>query len=115
MRVRSLREERAFAPRGRTVVRDFSPMTKKPPLLAVLVVDDEALIRWSLCETLTAHGYAVLEAADGASAIGLVRRPDNPIDVVMLDHRLPDMTGLQVLALIRQWSPASNVLMMTAY
>jgi DNA-binding NtrC family response regulator len=100
---------------GRDSVRDFSPMTKKSPLLGVLVVDDEALIRWALCETLTAQGHTVLEAGDGRGAMEVLRHRQSPIDVVLLDHRLPDMTGLQVLASIRQLSPASKVLLMTAY
>src|SRR5881227_3923138 len=94
---------------------DFSPMLKKSPTVSVLIVDDEPLIRWSLAETLTEGGYGVLEAGDGRSAVEAVSEAPRPIDVVMLDYRLPDFTGLQVLARIRSMSPASRVVLMTAY
>jgi CheY-like chemotaxis protein len=44
-------------------------MTKNSPPLRVLVVDDEALIRWSLVETLTDTGHDAIEAADGRSTV----------------------------------------------
>ena len=95
--------------------RDFSPMLKKSPSVDVLVVDDEPLIRWSLAETLTEGGYGVLEAGDGQAAIDAVVDAADGIDVVMLDYRLPDSNGLQVLARIRTLSPRTRVVLMTAY
>lgn len=95
--------------------RDISQALKKSAPVAVLVVDDESLIRWSLAETLNEHGYAVVEAGDGKGALAAVQDPLQPVEVVMLDYRLPDSNGLQLLAAIRKVSPESRVVMMTAY
>jgi len=93
-----------------------SPQTlEKCPPSIVLIVDDEALIRWSLAETLTDHGFAVLEAADGSSAVGVLRDALCAVDVVLLDFRLPDSNDLRLLAAIRALSPCSGVVLMTAY
>lgn len=90
-------------------------MLKKSPTVSVLLVDDEPLIRWSLAETLSDRGYSVLEAGDGRGAVEALTTSIAPIDVIMLDYRLPDLNGLQVLARIRSLSPASRVVLMTAY
>jgi two-component system response regulator AtoC len=90
-------------------------MPKKSPTVRVLIVDDESLIRWSLAETLTDEGYGVLEAADGQGALTALRDTPRPVDVIMLDYRLPDSNGLQLLGKIRALSPASRVVMMTAH
>lgn len=96
-------------------LRDFSPMLKKSPNVRVLIVDDEPLIRWALAETLTDHGYGVLQAGDGQGAVEALKDTRRPIDVIMLDYRLPDSNNLQLLATIRAMSPRSRVVLMTAY
>jgi two-component system response regulator PilR (NtrC family) len=68
-----------------------------------------------LNETLTRAGHQVLEAGDAASALRLLRELPAAIDVVLLDFRLPDSSDLGLLSRIRQVSPASAVVMMTAY
>jgi DNA-binding NtrC family response regulator len=90
-------------------------MPKKSPAVSVLIVDDEPLIRWSLGETLAEGGYGVLEAADGRGAVETLTDLSRPIDVIMLDYRLPDTNGLKLLATIRELSPLSRVVLMTAY
>jgi len=68
----------------------------------ILVIDDEAEIRKLLKVGLTAHGFVVLEAANGKDGIyqAAVARPD----IVILDMGLPDMEGLAVVSQIREWS-----------
>jgi two-component system, NtrC family, response regulator AtoC len=78
----------------------------------ILVVDDEALIRWSLTERLKAEGYAVLEAGTGQEA--LEKLPEG-IDLVLLDYRLPDIDGLNVLRKIKDFDQDVLVIMLTAY
>jgi DNA-binding NtrC family response regulator len=94
---------------------DFPQAQENSPKVGVLIVDDESLIRWSLAQTLIDHDYAVMEAGDGKQALAVLENPPQPVEVVMLDYRLPDTTGLQLLAAIRGLSPGSRVVMMTAY
>ncbi len=83
--------------------------------LTVLVVEDEPLIRWSITETLTSAGHDVIEAADAASAREILQTVAEPVNVVLLDFRLPDSNDLTLLADIRRLAPRSAVVMMTAY
>jgi two-component system response regulator AtoC len=83
--------------------------------MRVLVVEDELLIRWSIVETLVQAGCVVSEAVDGATAIQALSASDQPVDAVVLDYRLPDSNDLALLARIRQLSPRSAVVMMTAF
>lgn len=81
----------------------------------VLIVDDEPLIRWSLSETLAGSGYEILEAGDAQSALLVVAAARGPIDVVLLDFRLPDSNDLALLARLRGLLPESRIILMTAF
>jgi two-component system response regulator AtoC len=83
--------------------------------LRVLVVDDEPLIRWSLVETLSAAGHSVIEASDGALAVPVVSEDKKPVDVIVLDYRLPDSNDLNLLSTLRRLAPRTQVVMMTAF
>ena len=90
-------------------------MTKNFPR-RVLVVDDEPLIRWSIAETLKAHGHTVLEAENGAGALRALQVvPSHPVDAIVLDYRLPDTNNLSLLGRIRQIAPRIPVILMTAF
>jgi DNA-binding NtrC family response regulator len=82
--------------------------------LRVLVVEDERLIRWAIGQTLAAKGYTVVEACDAASARRIMHDTTEPIDVVLLDYRLPDSNDLRLLDDLHRLSPASIVVIMTA-
>jgi DNA-binding NtrC family response regulator len=83
--------------------------------LRVLVVEDETLIRWSITETLADEGYSVIEASDARSAMQAIAEAPQPMDVILLDYRLPDSNDLGLLADVRRLQPDSAVVMMTAF
>ncbi len=87
---------------------------KKSQPLRVLVVDDEALIRWSLAETLGKSGHRVSEASDGETAVRALTDGGEPFNVVLLDYRLPDSNDLKLLSTIRRLAPKAAVIMITA-
>jgi two-component system KDP operon response regulator KdpE len=68
--------------------------------LRVLVVDDEPAIRRFLRTSLGAQGHETLEAADGKTALDLMRR--NRVDVLVLDLGLPDIDGFQIITELRE-------------
>jgi DNA-binding NtrC family response regulator len=82
--------------------------------LRILVVDDEALIRWSLCELLRLNGHTVAEAASAGTARAAIDQ-SAAFDVVLLDYRLPDSNDLNLLEEIRRRMPGSAVVLMTAF
>jgi DNA-binding NtrC family response regulator len=90
-------------------------MSRSAPGLRILIVDDEALIRWSLVETLSGCGHVVVEAGDAASAVQAVTAAAVPFDVVLLDFRLPDSNDLALLSRLRRLAPATRIILMTAY
>ncbi|MBI5837274.1 MAG: sigma-54-dependent Fis family transcriptional regulator [Candidatus Eisenbacteria bacterium] len=79
----------------------------------VLVIDDEELIRKSLTKLLVSRGYRVETASTAAQ--GLARVEEFGPQVVVLDLKLPDMTGLQVLARIREIDVTTEVVVITAF
>lgn len=79
----------------------------------VLIVDDEALIRWSVAQVLGDRGFDVQQAATGATALEAAVAA--PFDVVLLDFRLPDSNDLSLLARLRQQMPGTPVILMTAF
>ena len=79
----------------------------------LLIVEDEKLIRWSIREMLERQDYEILEAPTGREAYAILENQD--CDLVLLDYRLPDTTGLEILEWVRGKMPEVSVIMMTAY
>ncbi|MBC8145659.1 MAG: response regulator [bacterium] len=75
-------------------------MSEKP--IRVLIVDDEPQIRRFLRQTLSSHGYTMIEAESGKQALQLIssERPD----LVILDLGLPDIDGMDLLRRLREWA-----------
>jgi DNA-binding NtrC family response regulator len=80
---------------------------------SILVIDDDALIRKTLSSHLAKQGFDVRTAEDGES--GLRAYDDREPDLVLLDIRLPDVDGLDVLRQIKERGGRGPVLVMTAY
>ncbi|GMU21639.1 MAG: Fis family transcriptional regulator [Phycisphaerae bacterium] len=81
--------------------------------IGVLIVEDESLIRWSLRQKFEERGYRVTEAETGSAGLGALE--EATFDLILLDYRLPDITGLDVLRGIRKVDQDVVVIMMTAY
>ncbi len=79
----------------------------------VLIVEDEQLIRWSLKQRFASEGYVADEAETTKEGLRLFA--EQTYDLVMLDYKLPDMTGIECLRRIRKQDPDVVVIMMTAY
>jgi two-component system response regulator AtoC len=79
---------------------------------AILIVDDEDLIRWSLRERLKADGYDIREAADGKAAL---QEFSEGVDLVLLDYRLPDTDGLSILREMKRIDPDILVILLTSF
>lgn len=98
---------------------DFAPHFSSPverlEAVRALVVDDEALIRWSVAESLAMLDIEVEQAGDGATALETISRATRPFDIVVLDLRLPDTNDLTLLRRVRQSLPDAFVLLMTAF
>jgi DNA-binding response OmpR family regulator len=81
----------------------------------VLVVEDEAVLRVAVAKMLRKQGFSVLEAADGTEALTLFRVYKDEIAVVLLDVTLPGAPAPDVLSEVRNVSPATSVIVTSAY
>ena len=79
----------------------------------ILVVDDEQIIRESLSFILKKEGYNVEEAANGKDA--LMKHEINPFDIIITDIEMPEMKGVDLLKQIRQRTPQTLVVIITAF
>lgn len=83
------------------------------PKGSILIVDDERNIRVTLRDALEAAGYTVELAPDGAAALAHIE--GRPYDLILLDLKLPDVDGLDVLAQARAMRPDALVVVITAH
>lgn len=79
----------------------------------ILVVDDENIARQSLTEILKLEGYSVVSVSNGQAAVEHVRT--HPVDLMVVDLRMPGMDGLQVIQVVNQTSPDTEVILLTAH
>ncbi len=81
----------------------------------VLVVDDEEVVRSSICGMLVELGYTVLPASNADEAMAFIKDPEIPIDLAMLDIIMPRVDGIALLAKIRAGRPKLRALLMSGY
>jgi DNA-binding response OmpR family regulator len=79
----------------------------------ILIVDDERTARLSLSEIFTLRGAITSTAADGQEALDLIAA--HPFDLIVLDIKMPGLSGLQVLEQAQQIAPTTVVVLLTAH
>jgi DNA-binding NtrC family response regulator len=79
----------------------------------ILVVDDNELFRESIADTLIRLGFDITQAPDGPKALEIVSK--NTFDLVISDMKMPGMTGIDLLAKIKQHDPDMPFLIITAF
>jgi CheY-like chemotaxis protein len=91
------------------------PTTEVSPArpLRILIIDDDRYIRMLLCDLLRTWGYEADAAVDGVE--GLERFVGGGYDAVLTDLAMPNVTGLDVVAGVRDLDPAVAVIMFTAF
>lgn len=80
---------------------------------SILLIDDEEGVREILQALLTAHGYQVRVASDGAEGLSLYRKHRDEIDLVLTDMMMPGMQGMGVLHEIRRLNPTARLIAMS--
>lgn len=82
------------------------------PAEKVMIVDDERLVRWSLRQKCEEWGYLVIEADAGEPALRLAQK-ESP-DLALLDVRMPDLSGIEVLDQLKKNGDVRAIIMITA-
>jgi len=82
-------------------------------VIKVLVVDDEERFRNTLGKLLTAQGMTVTTADGGAAALEILKR--DPHDIVLLDVKMPGMSGQETLPEIKKIDPDIEVIILTGH
>lgn len=85
-------------------------MQKKPK---IMIADDEERLRITLGRMLTARGLDVATVASGQEAVEKLE--SDPFDVVLLDLRMPGMSGLETLARIKELDPSVEVILLSGH
>ena len=85
------------------------------PRSTILVVDDEAGVRVMVARMLSLNGYAVVSAQSGEEALAIVQDYAAPIDLVLTDVRMPEMSGPELVGRLLALRPGIRVMYMSAY
>jgi DNA-binding NtrC family response regulator len=80
---------------------------------SLLIVDDDEIMRETLSDVLRKRGYDIISVGSGNGALSMIKK--NLIDLILLDMKLPDVDGLEVLKKIKEFDTEILVIMMTAY
>lgn len=78
---------------------------------SILIVDDDSNLRKTLSDILRAKGYETLTAKDGTEALSLIRQ--NPVDLALVDLKLPDISGIEVVVRIKADYPYAEAIILT--
>ncbi len=81
----------------------------------ILVVDDEAAIRFFIEEMLSRDGHHVTSVGSGKKALEQIKRKDIEFDLALIDLKMEEIGGMEVLKVIREQSPNTAVIVLTAH
>jgi DNA-binding NtrC family response regulator len=79
----------------------------------ILVVDDEEALRTVLASELEGEGYQVTTAEDGQEAINILG--SNSFDLILLDIKMPNVDGFEVLKFAKGRQPGTKIIMLTGF
>ncbi len=82
---------------------------------AILVVDDEPLVRLVCSRMLDPLGYAVTTAESGAAALHLIEQAARPFDVVLTDVMMPGLDGMALAERLLRENPSQRVVLMSGF
>jgi len=102
------------ATRAPEVARPAHTVHKVNRSAVILFVDDDPLIAMSTMEMLEDLGHHVIGANSGLHALDIIRS-EQPIDLMMTDHVMPGMTGIELAAASRELRPSLPILLATGY
>ena len=85
------------------------------PRPTALVIDDEHAVRWVIRQALEPEICNVIEAADGASGLRRVSRATPPVDLVIVDLKLANLNGLEVIESLSRTHPGLPMLCITGF
>jgi CheY-like chemotaxis protein len=88
----------------------YSEPIRSGPL--ALVAEDEPLVRQLVCSVLARHGWRTLEVANGLDAMRLCEVEE--LDLLIADHEMPAVTGLELVQAVRRQTPELPVLLLSA-
>ena len=77
----------------------------------LLLVDDDKIVLSSLSNIFSKEGYSVLTAQSGSDALETLKK--SKVDIIIMDHRMPDMTGLEAFKIIKKLYPDIIRIMIT--
>jgi two-component system cell cycle response regulator len=77
----------------------------------ILIVDDDANLRKTLCAILRLKGYEAIDAVTGAEGLSLLNK--RKVNLALIDLNLPDMSGIEVLARLKETSPMTQAIILT--
>lgn len=79
----------------------------------ILVIDDEAAQRDILTGYLKKKGYKIFSAPSGKEGINVTEK--NPVDIILSDFKMPDLSGLEVLKQVKKINPEISFVIVTAF
>jgi len=110
---------KVYLPRIGEVAEEYEPTVMTSERVegteTILVAEDEEMVRKLAVQVLELYGYQVLEAANGGAALLICERHEGPIDLLITDVIMPEMSGRELADRLSQVRPDMKVLYMSGY